>query len=113
MSLVSDNQSIQFLIWLNTEQLVLLPLSEVKELLDLLLLAHLGLLLLLLKVVFLQPSSLEFSLLSFVSSEPLCELLVMIAVRSFVDCDHKHCCWKESEDRLTGLGKLLRADWPS
>ena len=82
---------------LNAQQLILLTLGEMKKFLNLFLLSHLSLLLLLLEVVFLQPTPFKLGLLTFVGSEPFSELNVVLAVVSLVDRDHEDCGREEAK----------------
>lgn len=103
MVLVGDYQRVEFLIWLDSEQLVLLALSYLQQLLNLFLLAHLGLLLLLLEVLLLNLFLLNLFLLLFQLGKPLAVPLVQLAFLAVVNRDNKH--------RGGGLGMCDRLQW--
>ena len=79
MALVSNDQRVQLLVRLHTQQLVLLPLSELKQFFDLLLLLHLRLLLLLLQLLLLQLLALQLFNNIFLLLQPVSVLLVHMA----------------------------------
>jgi hypothetical protein len=82
----------------------------VKKLFDLLLLSHLGLLLLLLKLVFLQAWSFQLCLLLLMCFKPLPEFRVMVTVLSLLNGDHEYCSRVHTENGLTWLRKLFASN---
>jgi len=89
VGLIRNDQSIQLLVRLHSKQLILLSLCEMQQFFNLLLLAHLSLLLLLFEVVFLHAVPLEVRLFVLVTSQPSCELVVLSAVMALINCYHE------------------------
>ena len=88
--LIGDDQCIQLLVRLDAEKLVLFPLGNLEQFLDLLLLAHVRLLLLLLQLLFFKALLFNHLLLFFKLGEPLAILLMQLAILFRVDGDHEH-----------------------
>ena len=92
MALVSDDERVELLVRLHAQQLVVLALRELQQLLDLLLLAHLGLLLLLAQFLFFDLAALDLALLFLIFDQPLVVVVVQLAAFAVLDGDDEHGC---------------------